>query len=457
MSRIIDFFTGNRNKTNKLKGNDLLEALYYQMMQNRAVVFYNFKPEDYIKKGYQGNAEVYKIVRKIVDKCSFPETLVYTDDGVKSASKSLRIMKPTTKATTPEANAVGRLYRHKALEYVDDINNDLVRLVNTPNTYQSYKEMMELFRIFYFVQGEAFLYRETPLNSDIAVSLHVAPANLMTPIYSDDAENIISGWTLDMQNGIFRDLDAKDVLHLKMTNPNFTPDGKQLRGQSPLMAGLKYLQLDDKAIESWIKSVENEGAKGIVSPNHSDPRLWLTPSQVVDVQKTMETKIHGMDNKNKIAVSGMPLQYTQIGMSPESLALIEGLNHAQVNLADLWNVPAVLFDPNPTYENQKEARKAFVADTIIPYLEKEEQALNKWLVKPFSERDNKNYILDNDTSTYPELKLSRDDIDGLKSYLSYNEVRISQGYDEIENEYANELFVQQGMVPLSDFEVNINI
>ena len=441
---LFDIF---KKKEKSVKLNDIL---YWRLLNDAGVVFYDYDSEDFIKKGYQGNADVYKIVRKIVDKCSAVETYLYTDN---EDTKSLKYKK-FTKSTIPVDSAKGRIYRAKALDFVTG-ENDLLNLMDTPNSYQTWGEMIELFRIFYFVQGEAFLYRETAIDSDIALTLHVAPANLMTPVYSDDSDNIIKAWKLRLTGGYMRELDAKDVLQLKMSNPMFTEDGKQLRGQSPLLAGLKYLQLNDKSLEAWVKSVENEGAKGIISPNHSDPNLWLTPEQVADTEIRVQEKIHGAENRNKVVVSGMPLQFTQIGLSPNALSLIDALNHAKVNLCDLWGVPATLFDPNPTYQNQQTASKRFISEVIIPYLTKEDEALNRWLVEPFVRRDNKKYVIDTDTSTFEELKMTLEEIQSLSAYLTINEIRIMQGWDEIENRYADELFIENGKVPLSDYDVEI--
>ncbi|MFY9380502.1 MAG: phage portal protein, partial [Acutalibacteraceae bacterium] len=406
MSKILKFI-GIQPKRRVTSGNDLLEVLYSRLVQNRNLVLYNFDPEknDFIVKGYGQNAEVYKIINKIVTKCNAAETILYNDTGEKSVQRYKKFLK----SAVPIDAAKGKIYRAKALEYIEDEDNDLLQLLKKPNKHQSWAEMMELFRIFYFVQGEAFLYRETALNSDIALSLHVAPANWMTPVFSDDPQNIIKGWKLNMYGGVKRTLDVKDVFHLKMANPIFTEDGEQLRGLSPLVAGLKYLQLDDKSIEAWIKSIENEGAKGIISPNTPNPDFWLQPEQVKLLDKEIDERIAGVKNKNKIVASSMPLQYTQIGLSPDALSLIQALEHSQVNLCDLWNVPATLFDPNPTYQNQKEAGLQFVRNVIIPYLEKEDQKLNEWLVKPFSERDNKNSYIDNDTSQFDELAISLDE------------------------------------------------
>ena len=455
MSSILKYIGLQPKSQAKGVNNELLEVLYSRLIQNRNLVLYNFDPKknDFIVKGYGQNAEVYKIVNKIVTKCNAIETILYNDTGEKSVQRYKKFLK----SAVPIDSAKGKIYRAKALEYIEDEGNDLLQLLKKPNSYQSWLEMMELFRIFYFVQGEAFLYRETALDSDIALSLHVAPANWMTPVFSDDPQNIIKGWKLNMYGGVKRTLNVEDVFHLKMTNPIFTEDGGQLRGLSPLVAGLKYLQLDDRSVEAWIKSIENEGAKGIISPNTSNPDFWLQPEQVKLLDKEIDERIAGVKNKNKIVASSMPLQYTQIGLSPDALSVIQALEHSQVNLCDLWNVPATLFDPNPTYQNQKEAGLQFVTNVIIPYLEKEEQKLNSWLVKPFSERDNKNYYIDNDTSQFDELALSLDQILALERILPINEMRAALGYDTLDTPYADELFIDQGRIPLSDMNINFDL
>lgn len=432
--------------------NELNKILYGQLVNQRLVVFYDYTREDFITKGYSSNAEVYTIIRKIVDKAAVAEPYVYID---KNDVKSRRYKNKKKSKDVIEISK-HRLFVEKSLEFAE-LDNDLANLLKQPNTHQSWRELIELFRIFYFVQGEAFLYRETGVDTDIAVSLHVAPAHLMEPVFGGDYDNIITGWRLNMLNGYERILDSNDVFHMKMANPNFDQAGTQLRGMSPLMSGLKYMQLDDKAIEAWIKSVEHEGAKGIVSPNHSDPKLWLTPDQREKTQKRVDTEIHGVENKNKIVVSGMPLQYTQIGLSPDALNIIEGLKHANYRLCDLWGVPPVLFDPNPTYQNQKEAAKRFVLEVILPYLNKEEDALNRWLVEPFKRKDNKNYVIDYDVSAYDELKLSLDDVDALLKIHSINEVRVMIGSDEVDDPMADEIMVSQDMIPLSDYSVDINL
>ena len=202
--------------------------------------------------------------------------------------------------------------------------------------------------------------------------------------------------------------------------------------------------------------MENEGAKGIVSPNHADPKLWLNKDQVETTEKALDKKIHGFQNRNKIAVSGMPLQYQQIGMSPDALNIIEGMREAQINLCDLWGLPPELFATDNTHDNQREASARFLTEVILPFLDKEEDALNKWLVDPFRERDGKNYVLDYDTSMYEELKPTFEQIEAMARYSTTDEMRILFGYDAYDINTTNPaemIFIEGGKVPINDFGI----
>lgn len=433
--------------------NQLNAILYGNLINFKDVVFYNYCREDFILKGYKSNAEVYSIVKKIVDKLSFAPLYLYEE---KEDKKSARY-KSCKKSVDKVEHAKYNIYRTKALDFVND-NNNFSKLIEQPNEHQSWNELIELFRIFYFVQGEAFLYRETAEDSDIALSIHVCPANLMEPVFGGTINDPITGWKLNLLNGQIRKLDAKDVFQLKMANPEFDSMGSQLRGMSPLQAGQKYLQLDDTAVKAWLNSTVNEGAKGLISPNHADPKLWLTPNQVDSLQNSIEEKIHGAENKNKIVASAMPIQYTAIGLSPQALAIVDGLKYSNVKLCDLWGVPPVLFDPNPTYQNMKEAKERFVNEVIIPYLNKEEEGLNRWLTEPFKRADKKNYVLDYDTSVYDELKLDLEERRALSEILSINEMRVLEGWEEItDSDAANQVFIASGRVPLNEFDLGLTL
>ena len=437
----------NKQRSSKAIGSS---SSYQLSLYNMPLTLYSWESKDFIEKGYTKNGNVYKIIQKIIQKCAVANLELYIDTGDDKARKYRKYRNNKYNAT-PIEHVKKRLYT-KALEYAPE-DSSLFKLLERPNPYQTWADLFELFRLFYFVQGEAFLIRETALNSNIALALYAIPPSRMSHVVKNDE---IVMWTYMMPDGRLRTWkgeDLKNVFHLKMANPLFNMQGSQFRGMSPLTAGLKYLQLDDYAIETWIKSIQNEGAKGIISPNHPDKENWMNPTQTKATQDQVEAKIHGVDNKNKIVVSGMPLQYTQIGLSPDALNIINSIEKAGDNLCDLWGVPAVLFEKNPTYQNQKEGGARFIRDVILPYLNKEEDALNNWLVEPFrfEDKNKVNYVLDYDTSLYDELQISLEERKNLEGKLSLNELRAIDGFDAIDNPYADEVFIDTTKIPLSDY------
>ncbi len=435
-------------KTDKRHLDNVLNTILYgNLVGFNDVVFYNYSCEDYIKKGYKSNPEVYSIINKIVQKTLIAPIYLYEEKPDQKA----KVYKNCKKSKSKVEISKYKIYTTKALEFANT-GQDLQALLENPNPKQSWRDLSELGRIFYNAQGEYFLYRETADDSDIALELYVAPANLMTPVYGGgDVNNPITGWKLNLLNGFNRTIDAKDVLQIKRPNPEYDSMGSQDRGMSPLESGLKYLQLNDASLKAWINSTENEGAKGILSPNHADPKLWLTPDQNKATTDIVDKKINGTDNKNKVVVSSMPLQYTSMALSPTALAVLEGLKWSGFKLPWLWGVNPVIFNENPIQHNLEEAKLSLVTDVVVPYLSIEEDALNRWLVKPFADRDKKSYKVDYDVSVYDELKLSTDEAEALLKVCTINEVRIMLGYDESEEEYANQIFVAGGLVPLSDF------
>lgn len=436
--------------------NVLNSILYSNLVGFNNVVFYNYDQEDYIKKGYKSNAEVYTITNKIVSKTLVAPVYLYEEKPDTKSSKYQKY-KFTKKSNDRVEINKHKLYVSKALEFSNGAK-DLQALLENPNPKQSWRELSELSRIFYFNQGETFYYRETPDDLDTAIELYIAPANLMTPVYGGgDVNNPIVGWKLNLLNGNDRILDAKDVLQIKRSNPEFDSFGSQDRGMPFLQAGQKYLQLNDSALKAWINSEENEGAKGILSPNHADPKLWLTPDQVKATQTTLDEKVNGFDNRNKVMTSAMPLQFTSMALSPTANAVVDALKYSGFKLSRLWGVSPILFDENPTYTNLLEAKESFVIDVIIPFLNIEEDALNRWLVKPFADRDKREYILDYDVSVYEELRLKTDEVDALLKVLTINEVRVMLGYDEVESDTANQVMVNSGLVPLNEFDMGVAI
>lgn len=246
----------NKQRSSKAIGST--SSLQFSLY-NMPLTLYNWESKDFIEKGYTQNGNVYKIIQKIIQKLSVAQLELYIDTGDDKARK-YRKHRNNKYNATPIEHVKKRLYT-KALEYAPE-ESDLFKLLENPNPIQTWRDLSELFWLFYGVQGESFFIRETALNSYKALELYTVPPSRMSHVVKNDE---IVAWQYMMPDGRLRtwkDEDLKNVFHFKMPNPLFDMQGSQFRGMSPLMAGLKYLQLDDYAIETWLKSIQNEGGEG---------------------------------------------------------------------------------------------------------------------------------------------------------------------------------------------------
>ena len=110
-----------------------------------------------------------------------------------------------------------------------------------------------------------------------------------------------------------------------------------------------------------------------------------------------------------------------------------------------------------------EARKDFLQNRILPLMYMITEGLNKFIIPAFSEKDKKNYYLDIDTDIIPELQA---DMNALSLRLQ-NEIKCGLitpcdasrmlGYPELTDEASKKLYMQNGLVPLSNENKQTNI
>ncbi len=338
------------------QGENRLSEMVYQYLNNSDIVWYNNQQgEIYINQGYRSNATIYSIIRKLGDKKKIAPPLVYVEKNANQRAK----YKEFKYSGNAEHHTKSLTLRSKALDLNE--NNDLYKLLANPNPNQTWTEFAEDCAGFYDTCGEVFIYGVGPgedsKNYGRYTQLYAMPSHLVT-IVTGDINNPVKGYKLLLGNQTLM-IDAKDICHMKMWNPFWDLNGTQLRGQSPLMAGLRYLKKNDIAVYSSVKLLENRGAETIVSPNHPDSKYWLNPKQVTQTEEAIQSKVNGAVNKGKVVVSAMPLQATQLGLSPQALQIIESMDDDVTVLCSLWGLDPILLGRGAgTYTNAPEARKA---------------------------------------------------------------------------------------------------
>jgi HK97 family phage portal protein len=396
--------------------NLLNQILYGQFTASTLVVWYDANQQTFIDQGYKGNALVYSIIRKIAEKGKQCPTYVYKES---EASKKYKGSKYSTKdLNRTQANAM----RKKELvdvTYLDPV----AQLIKHPNPMQTWSEFLDNMLTWYNTSGEIFVYGFTPsegANKGKVQEMYCMPSNYVE-IVAGNLFEPVRGYKLIIGDQNI-EIPASQVLHIKTTNLTWDLNGAQLRGMPPLLAGLKTLQANNEATFAKQQTFQNGGAKGIISPNITNPEFWPSPDQRAKMDERIDERINGSKNINKIVASSIPLRYDAIGLSPVAMDIINSQNMDLQTLCGLWGVNPVLFSSNATFANLEHAQKALVTDVLMPQLQMIEEKFTEWLGKGYGA----DYVIDFDISSYSELQPDVQvilDTYGKSPYFTGNEVR----------------------------------
>ena len=306
LNLIKNLITSEQPQTSEDAVNLLNKIIYGQFTMNNLVTWYDTsKRETFINEGYRGNASMYSIVNKIATKKTEVPFQIF-----KSGSKNYKAKKFSgVEIKTAES----RLIRKKEMELVT--NSPLFDLLEKPNPQQSWTEFLNDISMYWDVTGEFFIYGLGPKvgrDKGKYTELWVLPSHLVVLIQGDMFDPV-KGYKLLIGDQSIS-IPAEDVLHVKRPNPIWDLQGSQLRGQPPMLAGIKYLQKNNEAITALQKAMMNEGAKGFISPDSNNPELWPSATSMADIKEGLRKAINGSINKNKVGAVGIPVKYTEIGL-----------------------------------------------------------------------------------------------------------------------------------------------
>ena len=445
ISLIQKYLLTSPRPTADLDANLLNKAIYGQFNVNNLVVWMDNRVDTFINEGYRGNAMIYSIVKKIGEKDSEVPLQAFKENGKEKRYKAIKYKSGELD------RAQSKFERVKNLEAVE--SGDLMDLLKHPNPRQTQIEFLKEVSMWFRLTGEVFIY-------GVRIGGGLRDANKFKEMYCLPVNrlDLIQGDMFMPFKGVkFNigdqtiEIPASEIKHMKMVNPYWDLQGSQLRGQSPLLAGIKFLSKNNEAVSSLKRSLENEGAKGFISPDASqDPEKWLTAEQLPTLRQQLQKYWDGSMNKNRVGALGIPMQYQSIALSPVALDILKGMECDDEKLCNLWGINPALFRSDSKFDNLNEAKKQLVVDVSLPFLKQLEQALSEFLLPAFpGEAD----YLDFDISEYSELNADSKLI--METFwhgglATLNEVRTMLGFDEIDADYARAIYTEANKITLQE-------
>ena len=451
MASIFDRLKSLLSKNAQKTSLEYNKAIYNWL--GESVVWNDENDDSYINEGYRKNATIYSLINIITKAATTIPFQVYEIDN-KADYKRYKSL--TSGIYDSGVIQKANILRKRALSEVED--TELHRLLDRPNPAQSWNTFITELIAFGKLTGNRYIYGiapETGRNVGKYKEMYVMPSQIM---------EIISGGIMQpvekykiQYNGNF-DIPAEQICHISDFNPYYDGTGTHLYGQSPLRAGMRSLTTNNEAVQTGVKYLQNQTARGVLMSEEGD----LNEVQAQQLKDKFRSAHQGANNAGDIIITPKKLSWVNFGLSASDLSLIEQYNTSIKDLCNIYNVPVQLLNntDSSTYNNMKEAKKALYQSAVIPELCKIRDELNRWLTPKYGDK----LCIDFDFSVIPELQEESDKVVEQMSkswWLTPNEKRMAMSYGEVEDdESMNDYYIPANLLPINgvenDFEDVIN-
>jgi len=303
-----------------------------------------------LQDGYEGNVDVFSIVKRIVD-----------------TSKVIPFV----------------LERKEGEDWVTVTgNNSLTDLMDNPNPEKglTWIDFIEQLAIYYNATGNGMALGLRPEGFRTIERLDVLPSGL-TEVTNSNSNWFMPEPNYQLQiNGSNYNFGKEEVGHVKMFNPAYGDTSEMLWGLSPIQIASRPVVSGNETWDARSNIYKNRGAIGMITSG--DNQYTMTPDEHTALQDAFQKRIGGAHNFNKPIISSGKLQYVQLAMSPSDLKLIES---GEVSLRAICNVygldPKLFGDTaSSTFNNNKSALKQLYTNAVIPQNDKIASMLTNWLV-----------------------------------------------------------------------------
>ncbi|MCS6302359.1 MAG: phage portal protein [Nitrospira sp.] len=317
----------------------------------------------------------------------------------------------------------------------------LLTLLARPNPMQGGGRFFETMTGHLMISGNAYIERVGPGTGQGRIGqapreLYALRPDRMTVVPGDQT-NLVARYEY-RAGGAIVPIPTPLILHEKLFDPL-----DDWYGLSPLQVLAKAVDTDNIAI-AWNYTLIKKGARpsgGLVVPQNLNDTQYARLQKQIDEQTGDEMAGHPM-----LLEGGM--EWKEMGLSPRDMDWIESRKMTKHDIAMAYGVMAELIGlKDATYENRREARRAFYSETVLPLADFLRDDLSNWLVPLFGDR----LKLDYDRDAIDALQEDREKLwTRVQSadWLTVNEKRIATGYDEYPD--GDVLLVPIGKVPLSE-------
>ena len=446
MASFFDRFNFSKKNQNT---NEQYNRAIYNWLGNS--VLWNTENDDsYITQGYQKNATIYSLINLITKAATTIPFQVYE----KTNENDYKRYKALTSGMMDAASIQkASLLQKNALVELQD--TELHKILERPNPAQSYNAWLTELIAFGKLTGNRYIYGigpDTGANVGKFTELYVMPSQVME-IISNGIMEPVSKYKLEYNGTKY--IDASEICHIKDFNPYYDGTGSHMYGQSPLRAGLRSLTTNNEAVQTGVKYLQNQTARGLLTSEMGD----INEVQAQQLKDKFRRQHQGSDNAGDIIITPNKMSWVNFGLNATDVSLIAQYNASIKDLCNIYNVPVQLLNntESSSYNNMKEAKKALYQNAVIPELIKIKDELNRWLAPKYGDK----LCIEFDFSVIPEMQEETEKVvDQLSKawWITPNEKRSAMNYgkDE-ENTQLDDYFIPANLIPTNPSDIDLPI
>lgn len=305
----------------------------------------------------------------------------------------------------------------------------------------------------YYLFAEVFGFKdkiELGVNSGKINRLIFQHPNRMVPLISNSFPRQIVGFKyFEVETGLQKDMELEDVMFVKTYNPSTDPN-KEFRGLSAVSVLARVITRIKSAEDASVGQLQNGGTPGIVYNKTPGVAIETTGQR----KDSFGRFIRNSDNKGAPYFAGDELGYIQLGTPLTDMEVNEMASIDFDGVCNAFGVSSVLFNNKSasTESNVREMLAEMYENTIIPNLVRFQDALNKSVVHDIKTKG----VIKCDTS---EIKALQEDqtklVNALAAawWLTPNEKRTAQMYDQADDELMDKYLVPANLVPIDDLSM----
>ena len=448
MASLLDRFKNLISKNAQQTATEYNRAIYNWL--GESIVWNPENDDSYITEGYRKNSTIYSLVNLITKAATTIPFQVYEKTNENDYKRYKAMTSGTFDASTIHKAAM--LQKRSLVELQD---TELHKLLERPNPAQSYNSWITELIAFGKLTGNRYIYGigpDTGANVGKYTELYVMPSQIME-IVSGGIMKPVSKYKIEY-NGTY-EIDASEICHIKDFNPYYDGTGSHLYGQSPLRAGLRSLTTNNEAVQTGVKYLQNQTARGLLMSDEGD----INEVQAQQLKDKFRKQFQGSDNAGDVIITPKKLSWVNFGLNAADVSLIEQYNASIKDLCNIYNVPVQLLNntDSASYNNMKEAKKALYQNAVIPELLKIKDELNRWLAPKFGDK----LCIEFDFSVIPELQEETDKVvDQLTKawWLTPNEKRAAMNYGKDEQtSQLDDYFIPANLIPVQSNDVEMPV